>query len=234
MPPARKYCSFSALTDGTAYGELPVASLLFFFIGYSVLLLGRNLKAKSHVDIVHFTNGRIFGSVIDAIITVFLFGGFAVMIAGAGAIFKEQFHLSAVWGTMFMAFATLLTVFTGTKGVINAISSVVPFLIFSVLFISVFSLLTNPVTQTDIKTASAQNGATPDWLLSAINYASYNIVVAVAVLAPMGAITENKQKNYFGAPYSVLPVWEFVLSRFIFVSLQISLKFPQKKFQWLK
>lgn len=188
----------------SAYGwyglwGVAVASLLFFFIGYSVLLLGRNLKAKSHVDIVHFTNGRIFGSVIDAIITVFLFGGFAVMIAGAGAIFKEQFHLSAVWGTMFMAFATLLTVFTGTKGVINAISSVVPFLIFSVLFISVFSLLTNPVTQTDIKTASAQNGATPDWLLSAINYASYNIVVAVAVLAPMGAITENKQKLFRGA-----------------------------------
>lgn len=178
---------------------IAVTSLLFFFIGYSVLLLGRNLKANSHVDIVHFTNGRVFGFVIDVIITIFLFGALAVMIAGAGAIFEEQFSLSAVWGTLFMALTTLFTVFTGTKGVINAISSVVPFLMISVLFISVFSLLTNPITQADIKTASELYGATPSWLLSAINYASYNLVVAIAVLAPMGASTEDKRKLFWGA-----------------------------------
>lgn len=187
-----------------AYGTIgilgiAISSFLFFFIGYSILMLGRNLKAKSHVDIVLFTNGEICGSFIDVIITIFLFGGLAAMIAGAGAIFKEQFLISPIWGTLVMAVVTLLTVITGTKGVINAISYVVPFLIVSVLFISIYSLLNNPVTGKEIQIASALNGATPNWLVSAINYASYNLVVAIAVLTPMGSETKSKRKLFWGA-----------------------------------
>lgn len=187
-----------------AYGTtgiwgITISSFLFFFIGYTILVLGRNLKAKSHVDIVRHTNGKVLGSAIDIIITIFLFGGLAAMIAGAGAIFKEQFSISPIWGTLVMAVITLLTVITGTKGVINAISYVVPFLILSVLFLSIKSLLQNPITYSEVQTASRLDGATPNWLLSAITYASYNIVVSIAVLTPMGAETENKKKLFWGA-----------------------------------
>lgn len=179
--------------------SIAVSSMLFFFIGYSVLLLGRSLKARSHVDIVRFTNGRVLGFVIDVVITVFLFGALAAMIAGAGAIFKEQFRIPAVWGTLAMALVTLLTVATGTRGVVNAISYVVPFLLAAVLFICVYSIATNPLTGEDMKAAAALEGATPNWLLSAVNYASYNIVIAVAVLGPMGAVTADKRKLFWGA-----------------------------------
>lgn len=176
-----------------------ISSALFFFIGYSILMLGRKLQAQSHVQIVRFTNGRILGSFIDIIITVFLFGGLSAMIAGAGAIFKEQFSVAPIWGTIVMALVTLLTVVTGTRGVINAISYVVPFLIVSVLFISISSLVKNPVTVQEIETASDLPGATPNWLLSAVNYASYNIVISIGVLTPMGAYTQNKKKLLAGA-----------------------------------
>jgi uncharacterized membrane protein YkvI len=189
---------FSAFGWSGLWG-IAISSLLFFMIGYSVLLLGRNLKAKSHVDIVQFTNGKVLGFCIDIIITIFLFGALAAMIAGAGAIFHEHFRIPAIWGTLVMALFTLLTVVTGTKGVINAISYVVPFLILSVLFISIYSLLTNPITAGDIQTSAALNGATPNWLLASINYASYNIVIAIAVLAPMGAQTKNKRNLFWGA-----------------------------------
>lgn len=178
---------------------ITISSFLFFFIGYSILLLGRNLKAKSHVDIVCFTNGLVMGSFIDVVITVFLFGGFAAMIAGAGAIFREQFDISPILGMVVMAVAALLTVITGTKGVINAISYVVPFLIISILFIAIVSLLKNPITAEEIVTASSLHGATSNWLLSAINYASYNVVIAIAVLTPMGVKTESKKKLFLGA-----------------------------------
>ena len=178
---------------------IAISTFLFFFIGYSILILGRNLQANSHVDIVCFTNGRIIGSFIDIIITIFLFGGLAAMISGAGAIFEEQFHISPILGMLVMAIATLLTVITGTKGVINAISYVVPFLILSVLFIAITSLLQNPITPQEIQTASSLNGATAHWFLSAVNYASYNVVIAIAVLTPMGAKTSNKKNLFWGA-----------------------------------
>lgn len=176
-----------------------VSTALFFFIGYSILMLGRKLQAQSHVGIVRFTNGPLLGSFIDIVITIFLFGGLSAMIAGAGAIFKEQFSVAPIWGTAVMALVTLLTVVTGTRGVINAISYVVPFLIVSVLYISISSLVRNPVTAQETQAAAALPRATPNWLLSAINYASYNIVVSIGVLAPMGACTQDKKKLLIGA-----------------------------------
>jgi uncharacterized membrane protein YkvI len=178
---------------------IAVSTLLFFFMGYTILMLGRSLRAGSHVEIVRFTNGKILGAAIDIIVTLFLFGGLSAMIAGAGAIFKEQFGVSPILGTLVMAIVTLLTVVTGTKGVINAISLVVPFLIVTVLFVAVFSLSKNPVSQREIETAERLTGAAPDWMISSVNYASYNIVVCIGVLAPIGAATQDKRKLFFGA-----------------------------------
>ncbi|MHB1314192.1 MAG: YkvI family membrane protein [Christensenellales bacterium] len=179
--------------------SIVVSVLLFFTVGYTVLLLGRNLKAESHVAIVRHTNGNVLGLFIDIVVTVFLFGGLSAMIAGAGAIFEEQFSISPLWGTMLMAAVTFLTVVSGTRGVISAISFVVPFLIVSVLFISISSLLNSPVTAEKLEMASRVGGATPNWLVSAVNYASYNVVIAIGVLTPMGAQTPDKKKLFYGA-----------------------------------
>lgn len=188
----------------TAHGLLglagiAVSSLLFFFVGYTILILGRNLKAPSHVAVVLHTNGRAVGVFIDIIITIFLFGGLAAMISGAGAIFREQLSLSPMSGMLIMAAASALTVITGTKGVVSAISYVVPFLFFSLLSIAAYSFFNNPVSGAELRAAEAMRGAAPNWLVSAVNYASYNTVVSIAVLAPIGAAAESKKKLLAGA-----------------------------------
>ncbi len=193
----------------TAYGRagmlgVIVVTVLFFFFGYTALLLGRNLKANSHLEIVRFTNGRLLGGAIDMIITLFLFGGLAAMFAGAGAVFQEQFGLPPVWGILCMAVVTMVTVMTGTKGVVNAISAVVPLLIFAVIYIAVYSLATNPLTAEDIEHSKTIAGATPNWFISAVNYASYNLVTAIAVLAPIGASVQNKKRLFRGALFGAL------------------------------
>jgi uncharacterized membrane protein YkvI len=178
---------------------IAVSGALFFFIGYTILLLGHSLKAQSHMPIVRFANGALLGTLIDIIITVFLFGGLCTMFAGAGAIFAEQFALAPILGALAMATVTLLTVLTGTRGVVSAISYVVPFLIVAVLFISVNSLAGNTVTQQELAAAKTLAPATPNWLLSALTYASYNIVISIGVLAPIGAATPDKRRLLWGA-----------------------------------
>lgn len=211
----------------SAYGWLGLfgvltSSLLFFFVGYSVLRFGYRLQASTHVDIVRFTNGKVVGTLIDAIITIFLFGALAAMIAGAGAIFEEQFHAPAIWGTLAMAFVTLLTVIAGTRGVVNAMSVVVPFLLISVLFISIYSLATNPVQEGEIGLTTYLPGATPHWLLSAFNYASYNMVIAIAVLAPMGAKAMGRKKLFLGALLGALGLGVGIVAIYFSVLTNIS------------
>ncbi len=176
-----------------------VSSALFFFIGYTALLLGRSLHAASHMPVVRHTNGYLLGTAIDMIITLFLFGGLCTMLAGSGAVFREQFSLPAIVGVLFMMAVSLVTVLSGTRGVVTAISYVVPFLIVALLYIFIRNLLLNPITESEITAAAVLPGSTPHWLLSAVNYASYNIVISVGVLAPMGAATPDKRRLLGGA-----------------------------------
>lgn len=189
---------FTTFGIGGIWG-IVVSTLLFFFFGYTILVIGQKLQVKSYVEIVRYSNGKIVGTIIDIIITVFLFGALAAMIAGAGAIFHEQFHISPLIGTILMAVLTLLTVLTGISGVINAISYVVPVLLGSVLFICIYSLLRNPITSEEINIASELSGAAPHWIISAINYASYNLVIAIAILGPLGARAKGGKSLFWGA-----------------------------------
>lgn len=176
-----------------------LVTLAFIFYGYTILLLGMKLNAKSHLQVVKYTNGKFLGFFIDIIITIFLFGALAAMIAGAGAIFEEQFGLPSYFGTILMSLITLLTVLKGISGVIKAISYVVPLLLGSVLFVAIYNFLNNPITTAELNYAAALDGASPNWLMSAINYASYNLVIAIAVLAPLGAETKNRRTLRNGA-----------------------------------
>ncbi|MRH43632.1 hypothetical protein GH741_13220 [Aquibacillus halophilus] len=181
-----------------------LATILFFFAGYIILNLGNKLQAKSYLNVVQYTNGKIFGTVIDIIITVVLFGAFAAMIAGAGAIFKEQFYMSPLIGTTIMAIVCLVTVLKGISGVINAISYVVPILIVSILFITLYNFITNPLTTEKLKLAAEFDAATPNWFISAVLYVSFNLVLAIAILAPLGAQTSEKKTLFWGALFGGL------------------------------
>ncbi|ERJ12018.1 YkvI family membrane protein [Haloplasma contractile] len=183
---------------------IALAVVLFFFFGYTILLLGKKLNADSHVQVVRFSNGKIFGTIIDLIITFFLFGVLSAMIAGTGAIVAEQFGISPFFGTLLMTILPLLTVMSGITGVINSISYIVPILLLSVLSICIYSIVINPLTVDEIELAREQDGATPFWIVSGINYASYNLVMAVSVLGPLGTKGKDRRSLFLGALFGAL------------------------------
>lgn len=180
-------------------GSILITTLLFAFFGYTILILGHKLQAKSHLEVIRFANGKTLGFIVDLIITIFLFGALSAMIAGAGAVFQEQFGWSPLLGNLIMALAALLTVALGISGVINAISYVVPVLLASILFVAIYSLTTNPIVASDWAMADTLSGAAPHWIVSSVNYISYNLVIAVAILAPMGARTTSTRTLLWGA-----------------------------------
>jgi len=171
---------------------LLVSTFMFVFFGYIILDLGRRFKARSHLEIIQHAGGRYLGLIIDAVITFFLFGALTAMTAGSGAIFAEQFGLPYFLGSLVMVLVTVFTVLLGIHGVLSAISFVVPFLLISVLGLGIASLVTNPVSITSMSQwAAATRPPVPLWPLSAIVYVSYNLVLGVAVLGPMGKLAGN-------------------------------------------
>jgi uncharacterized membrane protein YkvI len=96
-----------------------------------------------------------------------------------------------------MIVATLLTVLTGISGVINAISFVVPVLMIAVLGISVYIVFYNGLVLPMLDLSGSP--AVPFWPLSAVIYVSYNLVMAVAILGPLGNQTESYESLKKGA-----------------------------------
>lgn len=173
-------------------------TVLFIYFGYIIMELGWKLNASSHLPIVSKVGGRIVGSFSDIVITFFLFGALTAMIAGSGALFHQEFNLHPVFGSLFMAAITVITVLGGFNSIINSISMVAPFLILSALLISIAAILSAPLNEIIIRSME-----TPvmlrNWLWSAILYISYNIVPSISILGPLGRETRNRKTIRRGA-----------------------------------
>lgn len=169
------------------------ATAMFIVFGYIIMDLGKRLDSYSHLQIIKFSGGKWLGTTMDYIITFFLFGALSAMIAGAGAMFSQQFGLSNLWGNAIMAIATAATVLTGLTGVINSISLVVPFLLVSAVGISAISVFIIPTPVPAITTTSFSGSLIQNWLLAAILYTSYNIVLSIAILGPLGTQAPNNK-----------------------------------------
>ncbi|OEH85244.1 hypothetical protein BHU72_05800 [Desulfuribacillus stibiiarsenatis] len=176
-----------------------LVTIMFIFFGHMIMDIGRKLNATSHLEIIQFSGGRILGTIIDGVIIFFLFGALTAMIAGTGALFTQQFQISSLLGNILMAVITAVTVLTGINGVINSISIVVPFLLVTVVGTSIYSVLYTPPDIHAVATISGDSGLITNWFLAAILYVSYNIIIAIAVLGPLGVRANSRNTIRNGA-----------------------------------
>jgi uncharacterized membrane protein YkvI len=182
----------------TRFGALGLVGLVFCAVmfavfGYIIMRLGKELNARSHMEIIRYSGGKVLGRLVDFIITFFLFGALTAMIAGTGALFEQEFHLPELLGNLLMAVLTALTVLTGINGVINSISFVVPFLLLAVVGTSMFSIATAPPDLTASVSAIGESGLISNWFLAAVLYVSYNTIISIAVLGPLGVKAKNSK-----------------------------------------
>lgn len=189
---------FSRFGFGGLIG-LGFTTILFIFFGYTIMRLGKELGARSHMEIIRYSSGNVLGKIIDFIITFFLFGAVTAMVAGTGALFEQQFHLPGFLGNAIMCFLTAITVLTGINGVINSISFVVPFLLLAVTGTSLYAIFTTPPDLTATVSTIASSELITNWFLAAILYISYNTIISISVLGPLGKKASSMKTIKTGA-----------------------------------
>ncbi|MGE5580089.1 MAG: hypothetical protein ACM3WU_08620 [Bacillota bacterium] len=173
-----------------------LAILGFGFFGYLIMDAGRETKAVSHVAVLQRTTGRL-SPAFDLIITFFLFGALSTMIAGAGSVLRQEYGIPWAFGAGLLCLATVATVLFGFRGVVTSISAIVPFLLGSVLFVSLAVLYARgPALRTPPATALP---AVPSWPLAGVTYISYNIVMSIPVLASLGSSLRSRREAGWSA-----------------------------------
>ena len=169
----------------------------FILFGVLIMKIGLALSAKSHFEVLGQIGGPVFQMVMDGLIMISLFGGLTAMMAGTGALFGQQLGLPPLLGNALMGLLTAVTVLRGLRGVIAAISAVVPFLLSAVFGISLFTLKNAP-PNFRLGLEGGGSGLLGNWLWAAILYASYNILLSASVLGPLGANGGNRRRVLIG------------------------------------
>ncbi|MGI6542828.1 MAG: hypothetical protein ACOX44_07205 [Limnochordia bacterium] len=164
-----------------------IATLLFVYFGLTVMQLGYSLHAQSHRDVIAAITGPYLYRFIDVMITGALAAGLTVMIAGAGAALQEQLGWPGWAGGALMAAGSVLTVLLGITGVISAISMVAPFLVGGTVAISLLLLRFYVPNASWSAPGLAASGS---WLPAAFLYVSYNMILTLGILAPMGGMSD--------------------------------------------
>jgi Uncharacterized membrane protein len=190
---------FFAVYGDYGFIGLLIVTALFMLYGYIIMDMGYRLNSKSHLSIIKHSMGKYLTGIVDIIITFFLFGAVTSMIAGTGAMLRQQFGVPAVFGNILMAVITTITVLTGFNGIINSISFVVPFMIAAAVAVSIISLFFAAPGGGAANVRTSGSGLISNWLWAAILYTSYNIILSAAVLGPLGSQARNRKEIKNGA-----------------------------------
>ncbi|MFD1674412.1 hypothetical protein [Alicyclobacillus fodiniaquatilis] len=168
-----------------AYLSIVLVTALFAWLGYRLMALGAMLKATSFRDLnAHLYTGAL-RKIIDAILLFMLFGVTVAMLAGTGALFKEQLHLSFSLGVLTAVVATFVTMLFGMNGLLKVNSVIVPTLILFV-FYTAFHTWWGAHTGTGHWPLPSPVHLGAQVWLSALLYGAMNIALSAGVLVPLG------------------------------------------------
>ncbi len=182
-----------------------VAAVLFAFLGMQIARISSIMQAGSHKQVLYILFGEKAGFVVDVILSFFLYGVGVVMLAGAGSTLAQQFGLAPLVGSILMTVLVIATLCLNVRGIINLISAVMPFLLVMVLAITIYSIYTSTGSQAELSAVSEDipvitflGAEVPNWALSGLLYASFNIAVGFPMLAVIGGLTKQPKAAALG------------------------------------
>lgn len=182
----------------TKYGNSGLLSIivctwLLSWLGMKMMVLGHRIGAKSYQQLNHFLFGSFLGPVFNTMMLLTLIGVTSVMLSGAGAIFKEQLHMSAQFGILLTIILTSVVMVFGITGISSVNVIVVPIFILFSLFLSYETLESSTISFDLISHPSLSS------IFSSFLYASFNLALAQAVLIPLASQIQDEESMKLGA-----------------------------------
>lgn len=207
----------------TIYGRqatltILLASLLFVWLGTKIMLIAREINAASYEDLNVHLFGPAAGRRISIAMLLLLLAVSSVMLAGAGAVFREHLGLSMQSGLIVTALLAYTVIAAGMNGIRAVNSVVVPVMLLFTVTIFVFTLQL-PTSGQFLRIP----GDTPLWRvwLSPFMYTAFNLVLAQAVLVPLGAAAPDAGTIRFGGLFGGIGITFLLLAGHISLAAQM-------------
>nr|WP_235948806.1 hypothetical protein [Paenibacillus glycinis] len=173
-----------------------LATIMFVWLGTKMMLISNDVKAKSYEDVNQVLFGERFGRWISHFMQIILFGVCAVMLAGAGAIFSENWNISYQSGLLLTIAGCFLLLRKGMNAILTVNSIVVPVMLLFTVLIIIDTVHTPGSARWMVLSSDFSPFAV--WA-SPFLYAAFNLAMAQAVLVPLGGEIEDRKAIVYGS-----------------------------------
>jgi len=160
-----------------------------------VLRICRREKLNDYRSFMRHLLGEKLGAFTEWLVAAFLFCLFVAMLAGGGATANQAFGIPFTVGATVVGVTVFLVLCFGLNGIVKLNVILAPFMLIGGIFVGLYSFFayTTP--------AFALFGGRQiafAWIISALVYASYNLVTGIPVLTATAPLAVTKHDALFG------------------------------------
>jgi len=173
---------------------LILAGLLFALVGWATLAICRREGIETYSQFMRYLLGKRLGMIMEWLVAAFLFCLFVAMLAGAGATARQAFNLPFTVGAGAVAIFVYIVLRFDLEGMVKINVILAPFMIIGGIIVGLFTAIL-AATPTFFVPA---RGMIAGWVISALVYASYNLVTGVPVLTATSPLATKKRDPFIG------------------------------------
>lgn len=199
-----------------------ICCLIYILLLYVVIDLTLKFNLKSYRDLVILVLGEKLGTVVELIMTFFIFSGNVIMLSGCGALLNEYFGINKLTGIIIVTICVFIISIYSTKGLVAINSFIVPFSTITILIITVLVLIKAGTGSTIENSIKELIPFKKNFLLSTFLYSTFNITGVTGVVCPMVNEYRNKAKFFKGCIIGSVVLTLLALS----INLSIILEAP--------
>lgn len=209
---------FFTVHGSVATWAILAAALLFIWLGVKVMLIAHDIQAYSYEDLNRHLFGEKAGRAISYIMLAVLFGITSVMLAGAGAVLNERFHVPYQIGLLLTLICAFFVIIRGVDAILAVNSVVVPFML---LLTAVIVIAALKAPNADFWLSRAGDGNWMRLTFSPLLYTGFNLALAQAVLVPIGASIRERKHLIWGGIFGGAGIALMLLAGHIALSVEM-------------
>lgn len=195
---------------------LSVAILCVF--GILILYISKKANISEMDKIVVRSDNKILLHISAYTQCFFIFGIVVIMIAGMGALINQISGMNVVAANLIMTIIVAVFAIFGLNGLVAVFSVSVPIIVVSTIIfasIAIYNCDTNLENSIEIQ----KNTMLPNWFVSAITYAAYNMMATIGIITPFGKKISSGKKIIIGIISGCIML--LVVALFIIISLSM-------------
>ncbi len=185
------YSFFNIYQENGILGIL-ISSFLIGISIYIILKKSSELKVNSYNELLEKSAiSKNIKIILKFIINLFLLISFYIMVAGFGAYFKQEFIIPNILTAIIILIICYITFMKNIEGIAKVNTIIIPVLIIIVIGLGIKCNIISSIS----KASMANMEVSGNWLISSIEYASYNTILLVPILLSLKNYAEKNEKK---------------------------------------